>query len=146
MWVWEEKCLGRAGRRPQEGGARGISPSCLRSYLFWEVKRPSIPDLPVQRGRMNYSITRVSQGRNETWEKSCPGCRASSQRHPPLPKAAAPLMLHTSQACPNPESFPAASPPGGQPLGPALPSQNNLRHLGPRVIRRSPDVWGSGPH
>lgn len=67
------------GSRQREGAARGISPSSLWSYKFREVKRPSSPDLHVQRGRINYSITHLSQGRTETWEKSCPGSRASSQ-------------------------------------------------------------------
>lgn len=143
------------GPRQREGSARGISPSSLWSYLFWEFKTPSSPGLHVQRGKINYSIPHLSQGSNEGLKHGkshaqdpehhpSPG-ECEEEICPPSPKPAAPLMLHTTQACPNPESFPAASPLGRQPLGPALPSQNNLRHLGPHVIQRSPDVWGSGP-
>lgn len=53
------------------------------------------------------------------------------RRHPSKP--AARLMLPITEARPHSVSFPAASRPNSQPLGPALPSQNNLRHLGPNM-------------
>lgn len=80
-------------------GNRVKSPCFLWSYLFWEMKRPSSPDLHVQRGRINYSITHLSQGSNEGLKHG--KNHTQDPEHHPSPGECEEETTHPQTSCPS---------------------------------------------